>query len=132
MNRIRFLKFWSIAVGGMDTLTGLLLMFVPLRVISLLGIAVPSADALNFLSWIGAFVCGVGLSYGMALGEGRRGETVWAFTSGIRAVVSVFLIVKISTGSMAPAWALVAASDGAVAVFQTVILRLGWWKEVGR
>ena len=111
MNKIKFLKFWSVAVGSMDAVTGLLLMFVPALVLGLLNIEPPSPDALVFLSWIGVFVCGVGLSYGLALGKRSRGETVWMFTALIRILVALFLTVKILNGSLAPAWAVVAVSD---------------------
>lgn len=130
MNKIQFLKFWSAAVGAMDAVTGLLLIFVPTLVLGLLGIAPPSPDALVYLSWMGVFVCGVGLSYGLALGRRTRGETVWIFTALIRALVAVFLIVRIVHGSLAPAWAAVAVSDALVAIVQIVVLRAGWWKGV--
>jgi hypothetical protein len=132
MNKIQFLKFWSVAVGSMDAVTGLLLVFFPSLVLGLLRIDAPSPDALVFLSWMGIFICGVGLSYGLALGRRSRGETVWAFTALIRAMVAVFLTVRIINGSLAPAWALVGASDAFVAVVQIAILRAGWWKGVGK
>jgi hypothetical protein len=132
MNKIQFLRFWSVAVGSMDAVTGLLLMFFPSLVLGLLKIDPPSPDALVFLSWMGVFVCGVGLSYGLSLGRRSRGETVWAFTALIRAMVAVFLTVKIINGSLAPAWAVVGASDAFVAVVQIVILRAGWWKGVDK
>lgn len=130
MNRIKFLKLWSAAVGSMDAVTGLLLVFAPALVLALLGMKPPSADALLFLSWVGVFVTGVGLSYAMAFGRRSRGETVWAFTAMIRILVAVFLTIKILDGSMAPDWALVAGCDGVVGVAQVVLLRLGWWKEI--
>ncbi len=132
MNKIKFLKFWSVAVGSMDAITGLLLVFFPSFVLGLLNIDAPSPDALVFLSWMGVFICGVGLSYGLALGRRSRGETVWVFTALIRAMVAVFLTVKIMHGSLAPAWAVVGASDAFVAAVQVVILRAGWWKGVGK
>ncbi len=132
MNKIKFLKFWSVAVGSMDAITGLLLVFFPSFVLGLLNIDALSPDALVFLSWMGVFICGVGLSYGLALGRRSRGETVWVFTALIRAMVAVFLTVKIMHGSLAPAWAVVGASDAFVAVVQVVILRAGWWKGVGK
>lgn len=132
MNKIKFLRFWSVAVGSMDAVTGLLLMFFPSLVLGLLNIDPPSPDALVFLSWMGVFICGVGLSYGLALGRRSRGETVWAFTALIRAMVAVFLTVRIINGSLAPAWAVVGASDAVVAVVQIFILRAGWWKGVGK
>ena len=130
MKRIKFLRFWSVAVGTMDAVTGLLLVLTPAGVLNMLGIAQPSPDALVFLSWIGVFVMSVGLSYGLALGRRSRGETVWVFTSAVRVLVAFFLTFKIMTGAMAPGWALVGISDGVVGVVQIVILRMGWWKEV--
>lgn len=132
MNKLIFLKFWSVAVGSMDAATGLLLIFVPALVLGMLGITPPSPDALVFLSWIGVFVCGVGLSYGLALGKPSRGETVWVFTALIRSMVAVFLTVRIINGTLAPAWMVVGISDAFVAVVQIVILRAGWWKGVAK
>jgi hypothetical protein len=133
MSKSRFLKIWSVMVGTMDALTGLLLIFVPGLVLRLLKIEAPSPDAMVFLSWIGVFVMAVGLSYGFALGRHRgRGETVWMFTSLARILVALFLIIQITMGHMALAWGVVAVSDGVVALVQMVILRKGWWREVTR
>ena len=130
MNKLTFLKFWSVAVGSMDALTGLLLIFVPDLVLRMLKIDPPSADAMVFISWIGVFVMSVGLSYGLALGGRRsRGEAVWMFTSLVRIMVAVFLTTKILGGSLQMAWMLVAAADASVALVQVVILRKGWWRE---
>lgn len=133
MNKLNFLKFWSIAVGSMDALTGLLLIFVPDLVLRMLKIDPPSADAMVFISWIGVFVMSVGLSYCLALGGRRsRGEAVWMFTSLVRIMVAVFLTTKILGGSLQMAWMLVAAADASVALVQVVILRKRWWREGAR
>ena len=132
MTKEKFLIFWSIAVGSMDALTGLLLIFSPVFVLKLLGISTPSADALVFLSWVGVFVMSVGLSYGLALGKRWYGEAVWIFTSLVRILVAVFLTVRILDGSLPKTWALVAISDGSVALIQIAILRADWWWEVRR
>lgn len=132
MSRITFLRFWSIAVGSMDALTGVFLIVAPAQVLRMLGISPPSPDALVFLSWMGVFVLGVGLSYALALGRRSCGETVWIFTALVRMLVSLFLAVKILAGVMPMAWSIVAFSDGLVAVAQMVILRLGWWKGAQR
>ena len=133
MNKLTFLKFWSVAVGSMDALTGLLLIFVPALVLQMLKIDQPSADAMVFISWIGVFVMSVGLSYGLALGGRRsRGEAVWMFTSLVRIMVAVFLTTKILGGSLQMAWMLVAAADASVALVQVVILRKRWWREGAR
>ena len=132
MTRVKFLKFWSIAVGSMDALTGLMLIADPAGVLRLLGIPSPSPDALVFLSWIGVFVMAVGLSYGLALNRRGRGEAVWMITSGVRMMVAVFLTFRILDNSLENPWVLVAVSDTAVAIVQIAILRAGWWKEVPR
>jgi len=130
MTKTRFLKFWSMAVGSMDALTGLLLIFAPALVLRLLKIDSPSPDAMVYLSWIGVFVMAVGLSYGFALGKRRgAGEAVWMFTALVRILVAVYLTIQITKGDMATTWAVVAFSDGLVAMVQMVILRKGWWRE---
>ncbi len=133
MTKSLYLKLWSIGMGSMDALTGLLLILAPELVLRLLKIAPPSQDALVYLSWIGVFVMAVGLSYGIALGKRlQHGEAVWAFTSLVRVSVAIFLTVKICQGLLEPAWALVALSDGIVASVQIWVLRKGWWREVMR
>ncbi len=128
--KIRFIRYWSIAVGVMDALTGMLLIVAPSVVLGPLGIPEPSRDALVFLSWIGVFVMSVGLSYPMALGRRGGGEAVWAFTALVRMCVALFITVNIVSGGLAVAWGLVGISDGLVGLVQIVILRNGWWKEV--
>ena len=130
MNKPKILKAWSIAVGGMDAVTGLLLIILPETVLRLLGITAPVAEALVFVSWIGVFVMAVGLSYGLALGRRGRGEAVWMFTALVRTMVAVFLVSRILDGSLAKEWITVALADAAVAVAQGFILRAGWWREV--
>jgi hypothetical protein len=130
MTRVQFLKFWSIAVGSMDALTGLMLLAAPAGVLRLLRISPPSPDALVFLSWIGIFVMAVGLSYGLALNQRGRGEAVWMFTAGVRILVAGFLTFRILDQSLEKSWILVAVADAAVAIVQIAILRAGWWKEV--
>lgn len=132
MNKKKFITVWSVSVGVMDAVTGLLLILVPSQVLRLLGIAPPSAEALVYLSWVGVFVAGIGLSYAMVLGDRRRGRTVWMFTALMRALVAVFVIWRIADGSLVPLWVVVALTDAVVAVVQTAVLRSGWWQEVHR
>lgn len=132
MKRVSFLKFWSIAVGSMDALTGMLLIFCPALVLKMLNIEPLPQDALVFLSWIGVFVMSVGLSYGLALSTRGRAEAAWIFTSMVRILVAVFLTVRILDESLPRMWALVALADASVALVQIAILRAGWWREVHR
>ena len=130
MKKSVILKWWSVGTGAMDVVTGSLLIVAPLLVLRLLGIAPLAEESLLFLSWIGIFVLAVGLSYGLALLGRVRGEVVWFFTGSVRALVAVFLTVKVLSCAMEPAWLLVAAGDGLVAMVQGAILLAGWWKEV--
>ena len=132
MNKRKFVVYWSVAVGSMDALTGLLLLASPALVLHGMGLALPSRDALVFLNWIGVFVGGVGLSYAMAVGERRRGKAVWQVTALLRTLVAVFVIARIADGALAPVWLTVALTDLAVAVVQTAVVRAGWWEEVRR
>ena len=125
----RLALFWSLAVGAMDALTGFLLIFSPALVLRLLGIAELPAETLVFLSWIGVFVAATGLSYGLTWRGGNAAETVWTFTAGVRFSVASFLAVKIASGSLPMAWAMVAAADAAVATVQVIGLKAGWWKD---
>ncbi len=129
MNKRKFLVIWSVSVGSMDALTGLLLVFAPALALKSLGMAVPSADALVFVSWIGAFVGGVGLSYGMALGEWRRGRAVWQITALLRMLVAVLVMSRLAAHTLEAAWLTVALTDLVVAAVQMVVLRAGWWEE---
>jgi hypothetical protein len=132
MNKPKILKVWSLAVGGMDAVTGLLLIVSPETVLRLLGIVPPADEALVFVSWIGVFVMAVGLSYGLALGRRGRGEAVWMFTALVRTMVAVFLVSRILGGSLEKEWIIVALADAAVAVAQGFMLRAGWWREVSK
>ena len=124
----RLALFWSLAVGAMDALTGLLLILSPAFVLRLLGIAVPPAETV-FLSWIGVFVAATGLSYGLSWRGGSAAETVWTFTAGVRISVAAFLAVKTASGILPTAWLTVAAADAAVATVQILGLKAGWWKD---
>lgn len=129
MNQRKILIAWSLAVGSMDACTGIILVFAPGFVTGLLGITETAVHAAVFLSWMGVFITGVGLSYAFALGGRSEGIAVWKITSLIRLMVAAFVTWKAATGELEPRWLLVAASDAAVAIVQICILKLGWWKE---
>ena len=132
MNKQQLVIWWSLAVGAMDAVTGLLLVVAPAFVLKLLGIPVPSPDALVFLSWMGVFVAGVGLSYGLVLIDRKSGPTVWMITALVRVLVGVFVSWRIMDGSLVPLWAVVALTDLIVASGQLALLRAGWWEEARR
>lgn len=124
----RFCRGWSVAVGAMDALTGLLLVACPATTLGLLGITPPAGDALLFLRWVGVFVGSVGLGYALALRGPREGAAVWAFTALARALVAVFVTVNIVVGALDPHWFGVAATDAVVAAVQVFGLWRRWWR----
>jgi hypothetical protein len=92
----------------------------------------PAADALPYLSYIGAFVLSVGIAclYGAWLTTrphfAARFEVVWLLTAITRASVALFVLAKIFSGGLEPGWLTVALSDGAFALFQLTGLTRGW------
>ena len=116
--------------GLMDTATGLLLVFAPAFTLRLMGLT-PSEDV--FVSFIGVFVLGVGLSYLLpplfAPHAAARWEAQWLVTALIRGLVALFLLAEIAAGRMEPGWLTVAATDGVLALVQGVGLRRGWIRD---
>ena len=97
----------------------------------MMGIAAPR-DATPFLSFIGAFVLAVGLSYlyGALLirrmSGGQRLEAVWLLTAIIRSSVAIFVLAAVLNGSLPPGWLTIAVFDGICVLIQARGLRRGW------
>lgn len=128
MNRFLFARLWSFAVGLMDALTGFLLIISPAHTLRLMSVPPVHPEALVFLSWMGVFIAGVGMSYLLVLRGNREAENVWIFTGLVRSLVAIFLAVKIATGALSTAWALVAVTDAVAALGQFILIRAGCWK----
>lgn len=128
----RLLELFQAAVGLLDSLTGLLLIVAPLQTLRLMGIAqLPESGV--FVTFVGSFVLGVGLTYLTLLVRYRRGvssslawEAQWRATALIRACVAVVLLFQIVTGRMAPAWISVVLTDGLLAALQWFGASRGW------
>lgn len=119
-------KRWSGVVGAMDAATGVALMVAPEMVAKVLGAELGGGAI--WMRWIGAFVAGVGLSYGWAMRRGW-GEPVWAVTATLRLAVAGFLTVAMAGGDLEPTWWGVAVTDGVVAAVQGLGLWKGWWRR---
>lgn len=128
---------YQLSIGLSDTLTGALLIVAPAFTLGLMGLRAP-ADALPFVSYIGAFVQSVGLAclYGayvmLRRGSPCKLEVVWLLTAITRAAVAIFVLSQIAAHTLEPGWATVAIADGACAVFQAIGLRGGWLAHVAR
>ena len=128
---------YQLVAGFSDTSTGALLIMAPLFTIRMMGLAVPQ-DATPFLSFIGAFVLAVGLSYlyGALLVRRTRGaahlEAVWLLTAIIRSSVALFVLGAVINGSLAPGWLSIAIFDGICVLIQARGLRMGWLTNAAR
>lgn len=115
-------------IGGMDLLTGILLLINPTLVIKLLLIPeVPSE--IIYLQFIGAFVGSVGGSYLISGLYYKRADyltyvkALWLYTSAIRTSVGIFLVTAISLGELHPLWLTVALTDISVAIGQWILIQ---------
>jgi hypothetical protein len=130
MNR-RILLVYQLVIGASDTVTGALLITTPGATLSLMKLHAP-ADALPFISFIGAFVFAVGMSclYGvvvMARGWSRcRLETIWLLTAFIRASVAILIVTQVLAHALETGWIMIGIFDGGCAIAQAIGLRRGW------
>ena len=128
---------YQLLIGISDTMTGALLMIAPAFTLGVMRLHAP-ADALVYLSFIGAFVLSVGLSclYGARLmirrGSPCRLEVIWLLTAIIRASVAVFVLTQILAHTLDVGWLTVAITDGACVLIQAMGLRRGWLAHVAR
>lgn len=133
MRQIRptcWLPCYQWLAGLCDVTTGVLLVSAPGWTLSLMGVR--HAPAFEFTGFIGVFVLSVGIAYGYAAwlpmnaSNAPRWQTVWWLTAVSRSLVAGFLGWKILVGSMEAAWWTVALTDGVLAVFQWLGLRMAW------
>ena len=95
----------------------MLLLTAPIFTTRMMGLSVPH-DATPFLSFIGAFVLAVGLSYlyGALLVRRTSGvprlEAVWLLTAIIRSSVAIFVLAAVLNGTLATGWLFIAIFDG--------------------
>jgi len=123
-----WIKFLILGIGLMDSMSGLLLMLAPALALKLM--MIPQAvEPPVMLSFVGAFVFGVGTSYLLALGLDGRYKLLTpmlVFTMWMRVVVALFTGLAVFRGDLAWQWASVPVTDAGVALLQAVILWKGW------
>ena len=130
-----YLLAYQLIAGVSDASTGALLIAAPVFTIRMMGMSVPR-DATPFLSFIGAFVLAVGLSYlyGALLvrrsGAAPRLEAVWLLTALIRSSVAIFILAAVLNGTLPAGWLTIAVFDGICVVIQARGLRRGWLSHV--
>jgi len=122
---------YQILIGLSDTATGALLIIAPEFTLRLMHLQA-AADALPYLSFIGAFVLAVGLSclYGAFVMVcdwcELKLQVVWLITALMRASVAIVVVSQILAHTLQVGWITVALSDGACVLIQAVGLRRGW------
>ena len=130
-----YLLAYQLIAGASDTFTGMLLLAAPIFTTRMMGLSVPH-DATPFLSFIGAFVLAVGLSYlyGALLVRRTRVvprlEAVWLLTAIIRSSVAIFVLAAVLNGTLAAGWLFIAIFDGICVLIQARGLRRGWLSHV--
>jgi hypothetical protein len=121
--------------GLLDTSTELLLIAAPVLALRLMRLHA-AENTLVLISYLGVFVLSVGLSclYGGLLAVkcvlADKLEVVWLLTAITRALVAVFVLVKVTSGSVEPGWLPVAFTDGTFALIQFFGLTRGWLRRV--
>ena len=124
----RILLGYQLITGLSDTGTGLLLVVAPAFTLHLMKLQVVP-DTLPFLSYVGVFVLSVGIAclYGAStISRPEKLEVVWLLTAITRALVAIFVIAKIASGTLEPGWITVAITDALFASIQAIGLAKGW------
>lgn len=122
---------YHLLAGFSDTGAGVLLYVAPAYILRMMGVHAP-VDALPYVSYIGAFVISVGLSYfyGALLvafnAAPVRLETLWLLTALPRSAVAIYVAKAILSGQLEASWLSVAIFDGVCAVIQAIGLRKKW------
>lgn len=131
----RILLGYQFITGLSDTSTGVLLVFAPAFTLRLMKLhSVPST--LPFLSYVGVFVLSVGLAclYGAMLAtppvRAEKLEVVWLLTAVTRALVALFVLSQIFSGTLESGWVTVAITDALFASVQAIGLAKGWLRHV--
>jgi len=130
-----YLLAYQLIAGVSDASTGALLIAAPVFTVRMMGLSVPR-DATPFLSFIGAFVLAVGISYlyGALLihrtGGVSRLEAVWLLTAIFRSSVAIFILAAVLNGTLPAGWLTIAVFDGICVFIQASGLRRGWLLHV--
>ncbi|HEX7861190.1 MAG TPA: hypothetical protein VF773_12730 [Verrucomicrobiae bacterium] len=127
----RAFTFFQLAAGACDTGTGILLLVAPQLALKLMGVAQTPSDPI-FISFIGAFVFSVGLTYlvfsRIPASESRLGaaRAAWLITGMQRLCVGVFVLVAMVAGRLDLAWCSITVADLSIGGIQLLGLRKRW------
>lgn len=97
----------------------------------LLGVSISPAQG-PYLSYIGVFVLGIGLSYFLCgrlrheVASRIRWEMTWKITALCRSLVAIFVVTFVALGKLTTPWLIVACTDATLACFQWIGLNRRW------
>lgn len=123
-------SMFQLTAGSCDALTGVLLMVAPSFALRWMGVQRLPTD-ITLVSFIGAFVFSVGLSYLIfwRFPDTERQivglQTMWLVTGIERLCVALFVAIACFSGRLEPAWISVSIVDFCIAVFQFTFMRRG-------
>ena len=125
----KFFTCYQLAAGACDTVTGILLLAAPQSALRLMGVRHITESSYIFISFIGAFVLSVGLTYllfarspgsDLQLGSVRA---AWLITAVERLCAGGFVVIAVLSRGLEPAWFSITFVDLSLAVFQLVGLQ---------
>lgn len=126
MKATRLAVWLAWGAGGMDLATGIGLVAAPAWTLARMGVAVPGAEALGFVRFVGAFVGAVGATYLWATVRPReRLRVVFGATMWLRGAAGTFTGVAVATGMMERGWGAVTATDWSLVIVQAWLLAKG-------
>lgn len=134
INRRIALILISLAAGGGDFASGLLLALAPELALRAMG--VPAMQELVLLQFVGVFVACVGASYLLGLWDWRQTGTpsrlrgVWELTILFRLAAGTFVAVEIFAGKLPLAWISIPLTDWTWAILQAALLKFGFFEKV--
>ena len=109
--------------GAMDLATGLGLVALPAWTLARMGVAVPGAEALVFVRFVGAFVGAVGATYLWAAMRPReRLRVVFGATLWLRGAAGTFTGVAVAAGMLERGWVAVTLTDWSLGIVQAWLL----------
>ena len=132
----KFFNHYQLAAGACDTITGILLLAAPQFTLKLMGVRQITENSYIFISFIGAFVFSVGLTYllfasspssDLQLGFARA---AWLITAVERLCAGGFVMIAVLSRGLEPAWFSITLVDLSLAAFQLVGLRKKWLEEL--
>jgi len=124
MPTAKIARLLALVAGSLDFFSGLGFVFCPQRILPLMRVETPTAEALIYLRFVGAFVLAVGACYLFALVRGGldRLRAALEFTIPFRLSTGAFSATAIGLGWLSTGWAGVPVVDFALVSLQLWLL----------